>query len=79
MNAFQNALRLALGIVIAGVSLVVFATLGPAFLGFALVLGVSTAIAMKLSGQKMAPARATACNRRGPHVWNDGRGKIIDL
>lgn len=76
MNTLQNAFRLIGGLVIAVVSLAIFATLGLALLGFVLVAGVSAAIAMKIAGPKR---RGTHPREGEPRVWNDGRGKIIDM
>jgi hypothetical protein len=77
MNTLQNAFRLLVGLVVAVVSLAIFATLGLAFLGFALVAGISAAIAMKIAGPKRRTARARPDTE--PRVWKDGRGKIIDM
>lgn len=74
MDTLQKVIRLIGGLVVALVSLAILATLGLAFLGFALVAGIAGAIAMKVARPKRRPAGA-----HKPHVWNDGRGKIIDM
>jgi hypothetical protein len=77
MNTLRNALQIAAGLVVAVVSFAFMAAIGLAFLGVALVVGITTAIALKLSRPKPAPAMAR--DKKEPRIWNDGRGTIIDM
>lgn len=77
MDKVRNILQFAVGAVVATVSLAVMAAVGLAVIGLTLVVGIATAVAMRLSCRRPAPAMRHA--PRQPRIWNDGRGKIIDL
>lgn len=77
MKDIGNALRMGLGLLLAGATLVFMTAVGLAVLGIALVVGIGMAVAMKLSGPKLKPVQCSS--RRNPRVWNDGRGTIIDM
>ena len=81
MDTLRNALQTVIGLVLAVASFAIMATLGLAFVGIVLVVGIGAAIALKLSGGRHRPAMARADARRHksePRIWNDGRGTIID-
>ncbi|MEX3011877.1 hypothetical protein [Hoeflea sp. TYP-13] len=65
-----------IGLAIAALMIVVMATVGLAVVGFAVVAGAIGLIAVKLGYR---PKVHTEHKRRGPRVWNDGHGTIIDM
>jgi hypothetical protein len=82
MDTLRNAIQTVIGLTLAVASFAIMAALGLAFVGIVLVVGLSTALALKMFGSNQArPVMARTQNarrNREPRIWNDGRGTIID-
>ncbi len=76
MNELRNIIVGIVSLAVAALAVVVFATLGLAVIGFAVVAAGIAMIMARLQGR--ARVRRTS-SENDPHVWNDGRGTIIDM
>ncbi|MBW8638364.1 hypothetical protein K1W69_14300 [Hoeflea sp. WL0058] len=76
MDQIRSIIIGVVGLAVAVVAVLVFATVGVAMIGLAFTLaGVGLVVA------RLRNRSAMRENRRGddPHIWNDGRGTIIDM
>lgn len=82
MENLRQTVQFALAAVASVAVFIALATVGLFMIGLTLVLGAATAIGMRLAYRRApVPVRTDRSARRPaePRIWNDGRGKIIDL
>lgn len=76
MDQIRSIIVGLVGLAVAALAVVVFATVGVAMIGLTLTLAGVGLIAARLRNRS-----AQRESKRGsdPHIWNDGRGTIIDM
>ncbi|WP_180897995.1 hypothetical protein [Martelella soudanensis] len=79
MENFRSVVMAIVGLAAVAFVTVFAASVGLALLGLLAVLTVARMVAFKLS-RVPVPVRTRDCRRKdGMRVWDDGKGKIIDL
>ncbi len=76
MNAIKTAIFTVIGLAIAGMAAVFTASLLVALAGIGTVLLATRALSMKMQPE---PVRVRTHDGNIRRVWDDGRGKIIDM